>query len=66
MTEDERLEALLALREMRRRDPDVGMMLDIVVTQEGSESLAHLAGEKPEVFDMLFEQAQAMEQVGPR
>ena len=64
MTEDERLEKLVWLADLCRRDADVSMMMTAVVTAERVTSIGELAVEKPEVFDLLVEQAVEMASLG--
>jgi hypothetical protein len=66
MTEDERLRALTHLAELRQRDEDIASMVTTVMVMEGTPSVGHLARQRPEVFDALYEQAVEMNGLGPR
>lgn len=60
MNEQERLEAVMKLIDLRRQHHDVAQMTSIVCAREGVGSIGELGRAKPEVLDDLYEQALAM------
>ena len=60
MTHEERLVAVPKLSDMRRQDPEIGMMCHIVCTHHGVTHIGELAHYHPDVFDELFEECEAL------
>jgi hypothetical protein len=60
MTEEERIKAVSKLAEWRRRDSTVGSMVLIVCAHHDQPDVGHLARYEPDVFDELYEEAEAM------
>lgn len=60
MTEEERLTAVLKLRDWGRADRDITLIITTVMLAENQPSIGHLARFKPEVFDELYEEMEAM------
>lgn len=63
MTPDERLLAINTLNDWRRDDPDIGLMVATILSHHGLPHVGHLAHHHPDVFDELFEEAEAMRQM---
>lgn len=60
MTEQERLNGILKLREWMRSDTDIARMVAVVCAAEGQPHVGHLAHFKPDVFDLVYEEMEAM------
>lgn len=60
MTEQERLVALGQLRGWCQTDKDIRSMTALVCRAELEPDIGHLARFKPEAFDMLYEEMEAM------
>jgi hypothetical protein len=60
VNENERLKAIPQLTDWRMQDDTVKAMIAAVLTAHGQPSVGHLARFNPDVFDELFEEAEAM------
>lgn len=60
MTEAERIAAIPRLMDWRRQDETVALMVRTILAAEEQPDLGHLARHNPEMFDLLYEEAEAM------
>lgn len=60
MTEQERLDGILKLREWMRSDTEIGRIVAMVCAAEGQPHIGHLAHFCPDVFDLVYEEMEAM------
>lgn len=60
MTEQERLDALLRLRDLTQKDRDLEQMVRIVLQAESQPNIGALARHCPEMFDLLVEELEAL------
>lgn len=60
MTENERIAAIPRLMDWRRQDETVALMVRTILVGEGQPDIGSLARHNPEMFDLLYEEAEAM------
>lgn len=60
MRESDRIKAIPILNDWKRQDPTVAELVAIILDIENQPSVGHMARFKPEVFDVMYEEAAAL------